>query len=189
MVAHTLKVYLAFAKILFLATVSVAQESIQNDRSQSSITYVLAHRIHTVHGVSNQVSSVVSLDRGTQEISAVKVTAPVKSFDSGNKTRDKDMLKVTEAAKYPEVVFQSSSISTHANQLNVQGQLTFHGVTKPVSFKAAQQQKGKDIVVAGELVINLEDYNIKHPSVFGMKVQNALPVRFYMVYPTNSADP
>ena len=184
MIPHTLLLYLFLLLWLLPITSSLAQRNVRNNVSVSSITYVLEHRIHTVYGVSRQANSVVELNKNTQDIEAVRVTVPVKSFDSGNRTRDKSMLKTTDADKYPEVQFQSSSIHTNANQLEVTGLLNFHGITKPVSFKATKQQTDKSLVITGSFEISLEEFGIKRPSVFGMKVRDTLSVRFQMVYPT-----
>ena len=175
---------LSLVLVIFSAlTIPATQDNITNSKAQSSITYVLVHPFHTVYGVSGQASSTIDFNRSTQQVMAVQVTVPVKSFDSGNKTRDKDMLKVTNAGRHPEVTFKSTRIIPNKDQLKVEGQLMVHGVTKAIAFNAAQQHKEQSLVVDGQLIINLEEYDIKRPSIFGMKVKDALTVRFHMVYP------
>lgn len=179
---------LSLGLVFFSAlTIPATQDTISNNKAQSSITYVLVHPFHTVHGVSNQASSTIDFNRHNQQVMAVQVTVPVKSFDSGNKTRDKDMLKVTNAVRHPEVTFKSTRITPNKEQLHVEGQLTFHGVTKEIVFDATQQRKEQTLVVDGQLIINLEEYDIKRPSIFGMKVKDALTVRFHMEYPVGKA--
>ena len=191
MLGRLLKIYGIGISYLLLSSSAVTAPGLQkgliNDKEQSSITYVLVHPFHTVEGVSKEVSSSISIDKGTQEIKSVSVAAPVRSFDSGNRTRDKDMLNVTDAARYPEVQFQSTSITPANGKLHVEGKLTFHGVTKSISFTAEQSQRGNDLLVEGQFVINLEDFNIKRPSIFGLKVKDELTVYFHMVYPNARA--
>ncbi|AKQ45332.1 hypothetical protein TH63_06285 [Rufibacter radiotolerans] len=160
-----------------------AQGSVQNDKAGSSISYILVHPFHTVTGVSHQVSSTLVLGAETDQIQAVQVTVPVKSFDSGNRARDKDMRKTTEADTYQEVTFKSTNLTQTYGSLQVQGQLGFHGVTKDISFEATFQQKNSNLVVKGQFPISLEAYQIKRPSIFKMKVKDELTVKFQMVYP------
>lgn len=158
----------------------IAQQQANNDQTLSSITYVLRHPFHTVRGINRQVSSQITYSAGN--ITAVQVKTPVRYFDSGNKTRDKDMLKVTEAAKYPDVIFTSTKITSQHNQLQVTGTLTFHGVAKTIAFEATQQQENGRIVVNGEFRISLEEFKIKRPSVFGLAVKDEALIQFSMVY-------
>ncbi|MEJ8757711.1 YceI family protein [Pontibacter sp. H259] len=177
----------SIACLLWLA-VSVApfsrQTTTQNDVSKSAISYVLKHPFHTVTGISRQAKSQATI--AGNSITAVQVTVPVRSFDSGNRTRDKDMLKVTNETKHPTVTFRSSSITERSSNMHVTGQLTFNGITKQVTFNATQQQKENNLIVDGQFVISLEAYSIKRPSIFSMKVKDELTIKFHMVYPTAS---
>jgi len=167
------------------ASVLPQQTNTQNDVSQSTISYVLKHPFHTVTGTSRQVKSKATI--AGSNITAVQVTVPVRSFDSGNRTRDKDMLKVTHEANYPTVTFRSSNITKQNNNLRVTGQLTFNGITKEITFNAAQQQKEQNLIVDGQFVISLEAYSIKRPSIFSMKVKDDLTINFHMVYPVSGS--
>lgn len=191
MKAHPLKIFwvgLSYVLLLIPAVaVPALQNGLKNDMGRSTIMYVLVHPFHTVDGVSHEVNSNISLDRSTQGIKSVSVTVPVKSFDSGNKTRDNNMLEVTDAAQYPDVKFQSTSITPANGKLQVEGKLTFDGVTKNVAFTAEQTQQNNDLLVDGHFVISLEDFHVKRPSIFGLKVKDELTIYFHMVYPNARA--
>ena len=162
-------------------------ESLQVDRNRSTISYVLVHPFHTVTGTSQEISSYLTLADKTGIIERVEVTVPVKSFNSRNRARDRDMLKVTEVETYPNVSFKSNQISENSGQLNVKGQLTFHGVTKDISLVAHKQLKGEGMQVDGQFVISLEEYGIKRPAIFRMKVKDNLTVRFHLFYSAKKA--
>lgn len=139
--------------------------------------------MHTVHGISRQVSSQLMLSEHEKQLKRVTVSVPVQSFDSGNRRRDQDMLKVTEADQYPEVTFVSSGIVERNGELAVTGQLSFHGVTREIRFTARQSGQGEERVVEGGFDISLEEFDIKRPSLLTMKVRDNVQVKFYMVYP------
>ncbi len=165
------------------------QKELSNDKGKSSISYILKHRIHTVTGVSRQVTSNIHFDDSSKTIASVTVTVPVKSFDSGNKTRDKDMLKVTEVVTYPMIKFTSSSIAGNNNKLTVKGQLQFHGIKQNITFQAKQQLTNDQVSVEGVFPISLESFKIKRPSILGMAVKDVVTIEFHMVYPTAKTDP
>jgi polyisoprenoid-binding protein YceI len=123
------------------------------------------------------------LSENGNQIKRVSVSVPVQSFDSGNRRRDRDMLKVTEADRYPDVTFVSSNIMEQNGELSATGQLSFHGVTQEITFTAQQLRQGEELVVEGGFVISLEEYNIERPSILTMKVKDDLQVSFRMVYP------
>jgi polyisoprenoid-binding protein YceI len=180
-------VFLAVCCTVAASTMAVVhlQKDLINDQAQSTMTFVLKHPLHTVRSTSQTVRSTVSINN--KIITAVEVMAPIKSFDSGNKTRDKDMLEVTEAALYPEVKFTSSRITSNGNQLTVTGQVYFHGVRQNVTFEAEQQLTNKKMIVNGSFPISLEAFKVKRPSIFGMAVKDEVLITFHMVYPLASA--
>ena len=189
---YTISMKRAAFWILCLAIVSLAmafgpmtkalQQNAIPSKPNSTIGYTLRHPMHTVQGRSKQVSSQLLLSAQGKQIERVTVSVPVRSFDSGNRRRDRDMLKATEADQYPEVTFVSSEIVERDGALSVTGQLTFHGVTREIGFTARQSGQGEDMVVEGSFDISLEEYNIKRPSILTMKVKDQLQVQFQMVY-------
>ncbi|WP_242926429.1 YceI family protein [Pontibacter vulgaris] len=177
---------------ILIATYALPLANGQSDWSskpeKSTINYILKHPLHTVRGTSSRIKSKVSIN-DTKGIQAVTTTVPVKSFDSGNRTRDKDMLKVTEAATYPEVKFTSTSITDHNTHLVVKGQLQFHGITQDITFQAKQQLVNNEILVTGSFPISLENYKIKRPSIFGMAVKDIVTIEFHIVYTAPKTTP
>lgn len=149
----------------------------------STISYTLKHPLHTVNGMSKEVSSQLWLAENEKQVQQVKVSVPVRSFDSGNRARDKDMRKVTEAEQYPQITFSSSEVKELNGALSVTGLLTFHGVAKEITFTAMQQRQNDELIVTGGFDISLEAYNIKRPALMTMKVKDTLQVKFRMVYP------
>ncbi len=185
-----MKRFAVWVPLLTIAILAVAFQPMhtalqQNPRSalpESSITYTLRHPLHTVKGESAEVNSQLFVD-GEKGVQQVKVSVPVRSFDSGNRARDRDMLEVTEADEYPTVTFISSNIMELNGALTVIGELTFHGVTREIQFTAQHQRQGPHLFVTGGFEISLEEFKIKRPSILTMKVKDNLQVNFNMLYP------
>jgi polyisoprenoid-binding protein YceI len=66
----------------------------------------------------------------------VNVTIDVTSIDTGVSGRDSDLksTNVFDAAQFPTATFVSTSVAKNGSGLTVNGNLTLHGVTKPVSL-------------------------------------------------------
>lgn len=173
---------IAFCAMAFYPVSKALQQTARSSKPESTIGYTLGHPLHTVQGISKQVSSQLVIADAGDKILQVTVSVPVRSFDSGNRARDRDMLKVTEADQYPEVTFVSSAIVERDGELSVTGQLTFHGVVRDIEFAARKHRKGEKLVVEGGFEVSLEEFKIKRPSILTMKVKDNLQVRFQMTY-------
>jgi polyisoprenoid-binding protein YceI len=96
--------------------------------------------------------------------------------------------EVLESKRFPEVVFESSSISgdrlkENLNRVNIEGRLALHGVTNGQSF-FSQVAFGIDSFRAyGEFTLLQSDYGIRIASIAGgtLKLQDELKFSFYVV--------
>jgi polyisoprenoid-binding protein YceI len=96
--------------------------------------------------------------------------------------------EVLESKRYPEIVFESTSISgdklkENLNRVNVEGRLVLHGVTSHQSF-FCQVAFGDDSFRAyGEFTLLQSEYGIRIASIAGgtLKLQDELRFSFYVV--------
>ena len=90
----------------------------------------------------------------------------------------KDMEELTlRPATYPEIAFQSTSVEKMAEgQWKVDGTLSLHGVTRPVSVIVKRSGES----YTGHAVIKQTDFGIKPVSVAGgtIKVKNEVDISF-----------
>ena len=95
---------------------------------------------------------------------------------------------VLETRRYPEVVFESSTIHSerlkeNLSRVNVEGRLSLHGVTNGQTF-LSQVAFGVDSFRAyGEFTLLQSDYGIRIASIAGgtLKLQDELKFSFYVV--------
>ncbi len=168
--------------LLFITTPSNDLKKISALKGESRLMYSLSHPLHKVEAVSKEFFCEVEIN-DAKEIQSVKVSADVMTFDSGNSNRDSHAMEVIDAFTYPEVSFVSDSISTTGNELNVSGKLSFHGVTKPISFSAkAQSQNGKTIV-EGKMTVKLADFKVERPQLALIPTDEFLYISFIVVFP------
>ncbi|HET6981511.1 MAG TPA: YceI family protein [Myxococcaceae bacterium] len=107
------------------------------DPENSSAGFVCKHVFSNVRGMFQQPSGTVFLDEATPANSRVNATIKVSSITTGVEERDTHLKgpDFFDAAKYPDITFVSSSFSkSSATSYSVTGNLTMHGVTKPVTL-------------------------------------------------------
>jgi len=171
-----------FGLILLVYTGAFAQNrKIVADKANSTITYEMRHPMHTWEGICKNVSAVILYNDQKQVIEQVAAVARVDCFDSGNSNRDSHALEVTEALKYPKITFTSTKIQQDQYGINIEGNLNFHGVTKPVSFKALKFSGGF-FVVDGNFTVKLSDFNVERPSLLGIKTEDLMKISFKIAF-------
>lgn len=90
---------------------------------------------------------------------------------------------VLEPAKYPEIVFRSTTVtgkplSGGQYDLKIRGDLTLHGVTRPIEIPAKVTLSGNDLRAVGEFSISRGDFNVKATSAFHGLVRVRDKVKF-----------
>ena len=116
-------------------------------------------------GKFNKNAGTVTLDKAAGQ-GRVEITIDATSIDFGldimnSKAREPDLF---DTAKYPQVRYKGRLEGfTGGAPSRVVGELTLHGVTKPVQLMVDARWQGDRIDVAGTAPIVLADYGIATP--------------------------
>lgn len=106
------------------------------DPAHSSIGFGIKHMmVSTVKGQFEKLSGKVELDDKDITKSVVEVTVDVGSITTHEPKRDAHLKSPDffDVAKYPTATFKSTKVQKAGkDKLKVTGELTLHGVTKPV---------------------------------------------------------
>lgn len=108
------------------------------DPMHSEADFAIKHMaISTVHGTFHGLSGVINFDSTDVAKSSVEATIPVSTVDTGVTPRDNDLKspRFFDAAQFPTMTFKSTSVRKDGDHYDVTGDLTLHGVTKPVVLK------------------------------------------------------
>lgn len=148
---------------------AVAADTYSIDPVHSVVGFSVKHMlISTVNGNFDDFSGTIVYDPQDISKSSVEVHIKAASVDTRNQTRDNDVRSPNflDAAKYPELMFKSTSVAKSGDGFVAHGQLTIHGVTKDIDlpFKITGQTKdpwGKFRMGAeAGLTINRADYGV-----------------------------
>lgn len=116
------------------------------DASHSGVVFGWNH-----FGFSNptarfdKIEGSVLLDKADLTKSSVSVTLPLEGLDTGVAKLDEELKSADffDASKYPTITFKSTRVETTGeNSLKITGDLTVHGVTKPVTLNATVNRIG-----------------------------------------------
>src|ERR1700720_1407144 len=149
-----------------------AADTFKVDPVHSFVLFSVQHlSIANTYGRFDDISGSVVFDRDNPSKSSVELSVPVESLDTHNAKRDQSLKSPDffDAKQFPTLTFKSTKVEGNGDTLKVSGDLTIHGVTKPmtVDFKKGGEGKG----VFGEMRGGGETrFTIKR-SDFGMNFQ------------------
>jgi len=107
------------------------------DPAHSQIDFVVRHlTLSNIHGRFGNLQGNITMNDTDVTKSTVQVTIDVTSLDTGVPQRDSDVKGANffDTAKFPTATFTSTSVAKKGMGLTVTGNLTLHGVTKPVEL-------------------------------------------------------
>jgi len=163
--------------VLFLGCLighsAIAAETFQVDPNHSFVLFKVSRLgSHYVYGrFTGGLSGAISTDPAAPDKSTVELGLKTDTLDTGFAPRDKDIKSpdFLNTKQFPLVTFKSTSVQKLSDQLySVTGDLTFHGVTKPVTVQAniiGQGQGPKGEVLAGveiHFTVKRSEYGVKY---------------------------
>jgi polyisoprenoid-binding protein YceI len=141
----------------------------QLDLSHSNVTFSVKHMmVTTVRGVLKIADGSLEFDPQHPESSHVAVRLDAASIDTGAEQRDAHLRSpdFLDAATYPFIEFRSTAIDRRGDDYRIHGDLTLHGVTRPVTLDAelggvvANLQGGQRAAFSAATKINREDFGL-----------------------------
>lgn len=127
---------------LFLAAMagmmqSAIADTYKVDPVHTSIVFRIGHlQVSSVYGRFNGASGTIEYDPAAAEKAKFDVQVETKNVDTNVPQRDNDLRSPNffDAEKYPTIQFKSTSVKAAGDKtLEVSGDMTLHGVTKPIT--------------------------------------------------------
>ena len=118
------------------------------DGSHSRVGFSVSHLVvSSVSGRFKQVSGKVALDEANLVKSQVDISIKVDSIDTDEPKRDEHLKSPDffDAKKFPTIAFKSNKIAkASGNKYKLTGDLTLHGVSKPITLDAVMSEPIKN---------------------------------------------
>jgi polyisoprenoid-binding protein YceI len=173
------------------ASAFAAPQTFNIDPTHTQVTFTWNH-----FGFSNpsarleDIKGAVVVDQADWAKSSVEVTMPLSGLHTGVPKLDEHMKTPDffDAAKFPDVTFKSTKVTrTGAETLDIAGDLTVHGVTKPVTLHAHVNKIGENKMIGSQTAGFDADATLKR-SDFGVNKYVPMVGDEIKVHITVSAD-
>ncbi|WP_271270964.1 YceI family protein [Aliamphritea hakodatensis] len=141
----TLAGALLATSVLAAPSIQAADYTIDTKGAHASINFRVSHLGYSwLEGRFNEFSGQFSYDEANPNASAVEVEINTASVDSNHAERDKHLRSgdFLDVDTYPKASFKSTGFSADNGVLS--GDLTLHGVTKPVEIQVTKIGQGDD---------------------------------------------
>lgn len=141
------------------------------DRAHSSITFKIRHLLARTSGSFGKFEGKIVVDADKRESVEATATIETASVDTDNTKRD-DHLRgpdFFDATKFPTITFRGgklSAVNADRTKAKLEGELTMHGVTKPVVLDVEWYGTAKDpwgnlkAAFAATTTVNRKDFGI-----------------------------
>ncbi len=106
------------------------------DSYHSTVGFAVRHAaVSKVRGAFNDIEGVANVAENVND-STVEATIKVASIDTRIEARDEHLRSADffDVEQYPTIDFKSTSFNLEGDKLTIAGDLTLHGVTKPIEL-------------------------------------------------------
>jgi polyisoprenoid-binding protein YceI len=134
------------AVLLSAAGLTAHADTFKIDPVHSSMAFSIKHLgVSDFYGRFNEISGQVIFDKDDPSKNSVEVTIPTESIDTKNEKRDQHLKSPDffNAKQFPTIVFKSKSVEGSGDTYKATGDLTLHGVTKPLTLDIKRGPEGK----------------------------------------------
>lgn len=127
--------------------------------------------ILNIRGMFNSVRGTLRLDPASPADTALELTIDAGSLDTGTEARDAHLRSPAffDVEKFPEITFRSTTAMLNKTGGTLSGELTMHGVTRPITLEVAlsgpvdappEMNRGKVIGIVARTTINRKDFGL-----------------------------
>ena len=170
-------IQITFALLYLLSMPISAQEKFLT--KNGFISFFSSTPIEDIKAENNQILSIIDANENS-----VAIVALMKSFKFKKSLMQEHFNEnYVESDKYPKATFKGKIeavdvTSTAKQDIQIQGQLTIHGVTKPITTTATIQNMDGAVHLKGSFSVDLVDYKIKIPKVVMFNIAESVLISF-----------
>jgi polyisoprenoid-binding protein YceI len=134
-----------------IQTVAMAQTTWKNDKAHSRVAFTVSHLgISDVTGLFKDFDATIKSSKPDFSDAVFELTVQTASVNTEMEMRDKDLRSdhFFESDKFPTMTFKSTSIKkVSENHYKLSGDLTLHGITKPVTLNLLVRGKAENTMM------------------------------------------
>ena len=101
---------------------------------------------------------------------------------SNNALVDAELQRKLESRRYPRIRGElREAVTLPGNRARLQGELTLHGVSRPLDVEVGFRSAGGELEISGEKTIDMRDFNLVPPRFLIFKVDPLVRIRVVLV--------
>jgi polyisoprenoid-binding protein YceI len=138
---------IAAAALLGLSSMAQAAPATWTiDPNHSNVSFTIRHFFSKVTGSFQKFSGKIVYDPANVAASSAQAEIDAASIYTANEKRDGHLRSADffDVEKFPKLTFQSTKVTSQGDKLIIEGNLTMHGITKPVTLEGALLGAGAD---------------------------------------------
>ncbi|RMF88222.1 MAG: YceI family protein [Nitrospinota bacterium] len=160
---------------------------------ESRITFQAQSTLGIFSGTTGQIKGeiIAPLHWEEETFPAVQATVRVDpaTLDTGISLRNRDMWKLLEVERYPQIVYRLQTVKQRTRDpatgrlvYDTVGTLQIHGVTRSIYTVVEVIRQGETIRISGEKRLRMSGYGITPPTRFLLlRVRDTVTVQFQIV--------
>ena len=130
--------------ILFTASPARSADDFTVDAAHAGVNFKISHMgLSAIVGRFNEFSGDFSIDPDDASKCSFTLTINAETIDTNNQKRDAHLRSPDffNTKQFPTITFKSTKVEAGKDGYQVTGDLTLHGVTKPITFALAGGRK------------------------------------------------
>jgi len=167
--------------LLFITTAAAfAQTTLKADPYHSKLGFTITHLgITDITGFFDKFETSITATKSDFSDAVVTMTADVNSINTAVAPRDNHLKSADffDVAKYPTMTFKSTSVKkSGSNTFKLTGDLTLHGITKPVVLDVTYRGSAKNPAANNAEVAGIQLRGVIRRSDFGIGTKFPAPM-------------
>jgi polyisoprenoid-binding protein YceI len=155
------------------------------DPARSTVWIEAQSSLHPIHGEASGLEGYLEVEvaDGQLDLSVpaeMHVELPVEQLRSGNPMQDRELLRRIDADRFRKIRGDARKIQAGDSdgRYRVSGDVSFHGATRTMDGDVTvQAPDDRTLVVEGEQVFDIRDFNVKPPKILMFRVEPEVKVR------------
>jgi polyisoprenoid-binding protein YceI len=157
------------------------------DPHRSRVWIEARSSLHPIQGEASGLEGFIeaNLADGRVELDGtprITIELPVENLKSGKALEDMEMLRRVDARRFPTIRGEVRKVEEASGDVyRMWGDLTFHGVTRPVQGDVKVAASDGHLVLEGEQTFDIRDFGVQPPKILMLKVHPDVKVRVRVV--------
>lgn len=177
------KIILSASTVLLLTLNGFSQIYLSNNKA-AQIKFFSETPVENISAINDAVTSILNISTDS-----VIVKAPINAFIFPKSLMQAHFNEnYMESAKYPQAKFRGKInekidyAKASENKVTCTGDLTIHGVTKPVTLSGTLTVLDAKVMLDSKFVVKLKDYNIEVPKLVFQNIAEEIQVTMSATY-------